>query len=125
MRIVAILSLLLLASPAFGELTKEDIRTIVKEEVTASEKRIKEYIDLKIETVNTRIDAVDAKLNARIDALEGNVNRIWLAILALIAAAVALPQLIIVYTERKREKEIQLLIQQLREQVETRKNASS
>ena len=125
MRIVAILSLLLLASPAFGELTKEDIRTIVKEEVTASEKRMKEYIDLKIETVNTRIDAVDAKLNARIDALEGNVNRIWLAILALIAAAVALPQLIIVYTERKREKEIQLLIQQLREQVETRKNASS
>ena len=125
MRIVAILSLLLLASPAFGELTKEDIRTIVKEEVTASEKRIKEYIDLKIETVNTRIDAVDAKLNARIDALEGNVNRIWLAILALIAAAVALPQLIIVYTERKREKEIQLLIQQLREQVETRKNTSS
>ena len=125
MRIVAILSLLLLASSAFGELTKEDIRTIVKEEVTASEKRIKEYIDLKIETVNTRIDAVDAKLNARIDALEGNVNRIWLAILALIAAAVALPQLIIVYTERKREKEIQLLIQQLREQVETRKNASS
>ena len=86
---------------------------------------MKEYIDLKIETVNTRIDAVDAKLNARIDALEGNVNRIWLAILALIAAAVALPQLIIVYTERKREKEIQLLIQQLREQVETRKNASS
>ena len=133
MRIVTILSLLLLASPAFSELTKEDLRTIIKEEVrpiikeevTASEKRMKEYIDLKIETVNTRIDAVDAKLNAKIDALEGNVNRIWLAILALIAAAVALPQLIIVYSERKREKEIQLLIQQLREQVETRKNVSS
>ena len=125
MRIVIILSLLLLASTAFGELTKEDIRTIIREENNASEKRMKEYIDLKIETVNARIDAVDAKLNARIDALEGNVNRIWLAILALIAAAVALPQLIIVYTERKREKEIQLLIQQLREQVETRKNASS
>ena len=143
MRIVTILSLLLWASTAFGELTKEDLRTIIREEITASEKRMKEYIDLKIETVNAKIDAtnaridsvekslnakidaVDAKLNARIDALEGNVNRIWLAILALIAAAVALPQLIIVYTERKREKEIQLLIQQLREQVETTKNASS
>ena len=136
MRIVTILSLLLLASTAFGELTKEDIRTIIREENNASEKRMKEYIDLKIETVNARIDAVDAKLNAKIDAvdaklnaridsLEGNVNRIWLAILALIAAAVALPQLIIVYSERKREKEIQLLIQQLREQVETRKNVSS
>ena len=132
MRIVTILSLLLLTSAAFGELTKEDIRTIIREENNASEKRMKEYIDLKIETVNAKIDATNARLdsvekslNARIDALEGNVNRIWLAILALIAAAVALPQLIIVYTERKREKEIQLLIQQLREQVETTKNASS
>ena len=133
MKAVTILSLLLLASPAFAQLTKEDIRTIIKEEVppiikeevTASEKRVKEYIDLKIETVNAkidatnaRIDAVDEKLSARIDALEGNINRIWLAILALIAAAVALPQLIIVYSERKREREIQLLLQQLREKNE-------
>ena len=130
MKIVTILLLLLLASPVFGELTKEDLRTIVKEEVrpiikeevTASEKRVKEYIDLKIETVNARIDTTNARidaaeksLGARINALEGNVSRIWLAILALIAAAVALPQLIIVYSERKREKEIQILIEQLRE----------
>ena len=139
MRIVTILSLLLWASTAFGELTKEDLRTIIREEITASEKRMKEYIDLKIETVNARIDATKAQIDSveksvnaridnvekRIDDLKGNINRIWLAILALIAAAVALPQLIIVYTERKREKEIQLLIQQLREQVETTKNASS
>ena len=130
MKIVTILLLFLLVSPVFGELTKEDIRTIikeevrpiVKEEVTASEKRMKEYIDLKIETVNARIDAVnaridavDAKLGARIDALEANISRIWLAILALIAAAVALPQLIIVYSERKRGREIETLIQQLHE----------
>ena len=130
MKIVTILLLLLLVSPAFGELTKEDLRTIIKEENAASEKRLKEYIDLKIDGVekslnakidgvekslNAKIDAVDQKLSARIDALEGNVSRIWLAILALIAAAVALPQLIIVYSERKREKEIHLLLQQLRE----------
>ena len=139
MRIVTILSLLLWASTAFGELTKEDLRTIIREEITASEKRMKEYIDLKIETVNAKIDATNARIDSveksvnaridnvekRIDDLKGNINRIWLAIIALIAAAVALPQLIIVYTERKREKEIQLLIQQLREQVETTKNASS
>ena len=48
MRIITILSLLLLTSPAFGELTKEDLhdlkedlRTIIKEEVAASEKRTK------------------------------------------------------------------------------------
>ena len=148
MKTVTVVSLLLLVSTAFGELTKEDLRAIireevrpiVKEEVAASEKRVKEYINLKIETVNARIDAVDQKLSARIDAvdqklsaridavdqklsaridaLEGNVSRIWLAILALIAAAVALPQLIIVYSERKRGREIETLIQQLREKDE-------
>ncbi len=122
MRILTILSLLLFASSAYGELTKEDLRTIVKEENAALEKRMKEYIDLKIDGVekglNARIDGVEKSLNARINALEGNVNRIWLAILALIAAAVALPQLIIVYSERKREKEIQILIEQLREKNE-------
>ena len=130
MRIIAILSLLLfLTTPAFSELTKEDLqtlkedlRTIIKEEIAASEKRTREYIDLKIDgldkSLNAKIDAVDQ----RIDDLKGNVNRIWLAIIALIAATVALPQLIIAYTERKRQKDIekrqedlQTEIQQLRE----------
>ena len=133
MRIIAILSLLLfLTTPAFSELTKEDLqtlkedlRTIIKEEIAASEKRTREYIDLKIDgldkSLNAKIDAVDQ----RIDDLKGNVNRIWLAIIALIAAAVALPQLIIAYTERKRQKDIekrqedlQTEIQQLREKIE-------
>ena len=133
MRIIAILSLLLfLTTPAFSELTKEDLqtlkedlRTIIKEEIAASEKRTREYIDLKIDgldkSLNAKIDAVDQ----RIDDLKGNVNRIWLAIIVLIAAAVALPQLIIAYTERKRQKDIekrqedlQTEIQQLREKIE-------
>ena len=139
MKVITILFLLLLVSPAFGELTKDDleaIRSIVKEEVTASEKRMREYIDLKIDGVekslnaridgvekslNARIDAVDEKLSARIDGvhtridgLEGTISRIWLAILALIAAAVALPQLIIVYSERKRGREIERLLHELR-----------
>ena len=140
MRILTILSLLLFASSAYGELTKEDLRAIIQEENAALEKRLKEYVDLKIETVNARIDAVDQKLsaridavNTRIDALETNIDgrfdalntrlddvdsrfdRIWLAIIALITAAIALPQLIIVYAERKRGREIQTLIQQLHE----------
>ena len=142
MKPILVLSILFcaIALPVRGELTAADfdkIRLIIQEEVktesAASEKRLKEHIDLKIETVNARIDAVEKSLNAkietvnaridgveeklsaRIDALEGNISRIWLAILALIAAAVALPQLIIVYSERKRGREIQTLIQQLRE----------
>ena len=45
MKTLTILSLLLLTSPAFSELTKEDIRSIIKEEIAASEKRTREYID--------------------------------------------------------------------------------
>ena len=68
MKVITILFLLLLVSPAFGELTKEDLRTIIreevrpiiKEEIAASEKRTREYIDLKI-------DGVEKSLNARID----------------------------------------------------------
>ena len=139
MRIVTILSLLLLTSAAFGGLTKEDIRTIIrkevrpiiKEEIAASEKRMREHIDLKIETVNARIDAGDKSLNARIDNVEkiidesdGNltdrVRDIWLLVLALIgllAAAIAIPQLIIAYRE-KGHREMQNQIDQLREKLE-------
>ena len=85
MKTVTILSLLLLASPAFSELTKEDLRIIIKEENAASEKRVKEYIDLKIDGVekslnaridatNAKIDALDKSLNDKIDAVEKNLN---------------------------------------------------
>ena len=149
MRIVAILSLLLLASPVFGELTKEDIRTIFKEENAASEKRIKEYIDLKIETVNARIDAlgkslnaridaVDQKLSARIDGVEKSLNakidgldkrmdnmwRLMIGLFGLVAATIAIPQIIIAYRDRGR-REMQTEIQQLRERLEALENTPS
>ena len=142
MRIVIILSLLLLASTAFGELTKEDIRTIIKEEIAASEKRMREYIDLKVEAINAKIDAVEKNLNAKIDAGDKSLNAridnvekridesdgnltdrirdIWLLVLALIgllAAAIAIPQLIIAYRE-KGHREMQNQIDQLREKLE-------
>ena len=143
MKIVTILSLFLLASPAFSELTKEDIRSIIKEEVraiikeevrpiikeeiAASEKRMKEYIDLKIETVNAKIDATHTRIDAthtRIDELDeklsDRIRDIWLVVLGLIAlivATVAIPQLIIVYKERG-QREMQAQIDQLNEKLE-------
>ena len=142
MKTVTILFLLLLASPAFGELTKEDIRTIFKEENAASEKRIKEYIDLKIETVNARInaldkslnariDAVDQKLSARIDGVEKSLNakidgldkrmdnmwRLMIGLFGLVAVTIAIPRIIIAYRDRGR-REMQTEIQQLRERLE-------
>ena len=124
MKIITILSLLLLAAPAFSELTKEDIRTIIKEEITASEKRTREHIDLKIETVNARIDGLDTSLNARIDGLDKSLNAriddiriIMIALIGLITAAIAIPQIIIAYKERG-QKEMQTQIDQLRKELE-------
>ena len=79
MKITVLLFLvLLLVSPAFAELTKEDIRAIFKEENAASEKRTREYIDLKIDGVekslNARIDAVEKSLSARIDAVNEKLS---------------------------------------------------
>ena len=163
MRIIAILFLLLLISPAFSELTKEDLRTVVKEEVTASEKRMREYIDLKIDALdkslnaridatNARIDALDKSLNARIDAtnaridsleknmadrfdavadrfdaVDNTLDRMWwlmIGFIGLIAAAIAVPQIIIAYRDRG-QKEMQTEIQQLRERLEALENTPS
>ena len=123
MKIVTILSLLLLASPVFGELTKEDLRTIVKEENAALEKRVKEYIDLKIGTVNARIDAVEKSLGARIDSTNGyfdpfgTLDPFWIA-MVMIVFLIILPQLIILYKEIRDRKKNCTQIQELRERIE-------
>ena len=138
MKVIPILFLLLLTSAAFGELTKadlhdlkEDIRSIVKEEVTASEKRTREYINLKIDGVekglNARIDGVEGKLSARIDGLEKSLNarinetnaridgldkrmndmwRLMMGLFGLVAATIAVPQIIIAF-RNKDQKELE------------------
>ncbi len=135
MKVITILSLLLLlVSPAFGELTKEDLRTIVREEVTASEKRTREYIDLKIDATNAKIDATNAKIDAvekslnakidavhtRIDALDKRMDNMWrlmIGLFGLVTATIAIPQIIIAYRDRGR-REMQTEIRQLREKIE-------
>ena len=130
MKCITILSLLLLTSPAFAELTKADLRAVIQEEIAASEKRTREYIDLKIDAVNTKIDAVNTKIdavNTKIDAVNtriGDLQLLQIALIGLIAAAVAIPQIVIAYKERD-WKEIRAEIQQLREKVEALQNASS
>ena len=161
MKMILILSLLFCAIvlPALGELTDADfdkIRLIVKEEVkteiAASEKRLMEHIDLKIETVNARIDATNARIdgvekslsaridaveeklsaridatNTRIDSVDTNLNRVWLMIIALIGlitATIAIPQIIVAYRDRGR-RELQAEIQHLRERLEALEDTPS
>ena len=145
MKVIIILSLLLLTSTAFGELTKEDIRTIVREEITASEKRTREYIDLKIDgvekslnakidglekSVDARFNAVDTRFNAvntRFNAVDKKLDWVWymmIALIGLVTAALAVPQIIVAYRDRGRQEmqtqqqQMQLQIDQLREKIE-------
>ena len=111
MKTILALSILfsVIAFPVLGELTDADlnrIRLIVKEEVkseiTASEKRMKEYIDLKIENVDSQI-----KKNSReIEAMRSQNNifiGIPLGIITLLFAWRAL-------RDRANDKQIQALI---------------
>ena len=130
MRVLTILAVLLLVSPVYAELTKEDIRAIIKEENGVLEKRLKEYIDLKIETVNARIDGVEKNLSDRI----GDLRVIMIALIGLMTAAIAIPRFIIAYKKvlessqramESSQKAMQTQIEQLREQIEALQNTPS
>ena len=79
MRFITILMVgfLLLTSPAFSELTLQDldkIRAIVKSEVNASEAKTKEYISQEIKTVHIKIDELDKRLTNKIDAVDARLT---------------------------------------------------
>lgn len=90
--------LLLTTTPAKSELSqadiekirtvlKEDIRVIVNEEITASEKRMKEYVSQEIKTVNVKIGEMDKRLN----------QTFWLviALIGFIAVVIGIPQIFV------------------------------
>lgn len=100
MRLIMIFSavLLLITTPAKSELSqadierirtvlKEDIRQIVNEEITASEKRMKEYVSQEIKTVNVKIGEMDKRLN----------QAFWLviALIGFIAVVIGIPQIFV------------------------------
>ncbi|MYB92984.1 hypothetical protein F4054_00030 [Candidatus Poribacteria bacterium] len=100
MRLIMIFSavLLFITTPAKSELSqadierirtvlKEDIRVIVNEEITASEKRMKEYVSQEIKTVNVKIGEMDKRLN----------QTFWLviALIGFIAVVIGIPQIFV------------------------------
>ena len=122
-----------IALPVFGELTDADlnrIRLIVKEEVkseiTASEKRMKEYIS----QVKSEITASEKRtkeyisqetktVNAKIDGQEKQLSRNFWLIVALIAL-IALLQVLIAWRSRK-DSALETRIETLTQEIETLK----
>ena len=79
MKLIVILgaALLCFTTSAFSKLTVEDIekiRSIVKEETTASETRVKEYISQEIAKVNIKIEEMDKRLTGEIKTLGQTVG---------------------------------------------------
>ena len=123
MKKVLLLALCFLISTtcAFAELSQSDfekIQSIVEKSVNASEKRIKEYVDLKIDAVNAKIDTKIDAVNTRIDAVNESVGRNFYLItstFALIVVAVGIPQVIIAIQSKKYDKlvdDVEMLKQQ-------------
>ena len=123
MKKVLLLALCFLISTtcAFAELSQSDfekIQSIVEKSVNASEKRIKEYVDLKIDAVNAKIDTKIDAVNTRIDAVNESIGRNFYLItstFALIVVAVGIPQIIIAIQSKKYDKlvdDVEMLKQQ-------------
>ena len=91
MKSIIFLSILFcaIAMPTFAELTDDDlnkIRLILREEIqveiTASEKRVKEYIDLKIANIDIELKRLDAH-NKNIDNQFGFMRNLFIGMVGL------------------------------------------
>jgi len=108
--------LLLFLSPAFAEVTKEDLREM--------EQRIKEYIDLKInrleesvdlkmskleDSTNNRIRILETKMEERDKRLTAEIEMVkWMVgtLIVIIVAILAIPQAVTLLREHRELREV-------------------
>ena len=124
--------------PAFAELAPEDIKIIsdiVKKENAATEKRLREYVDLKFEILDTKfttkLNELDTKFTTKLNELDTKFTTKFEAVdkrqtltqilvtslIALIVLAIGIPQLIIALKQRD-QGALEAEIKTLREKVE-------
>ena len=111
-----------IAFPALGALTDADldkIRLIVKEEVeeevTSSEARMKQNVDLKIEGVNGRIAGIEGRFTGMEKQL-ATLTYLVYALIALVVLAVGIPQILMTLRDsgnRERDRKIEALTQEI------------
>ncbi len=120
------LCFLIFTTSAFAELTQTDlekIQSIVDKSAERSENQLKQYIDLKVETLEGRVDTFENQLKQYIDlkveTLDGRLKQIFtlvIALIALIAIAVGMPQILVARQGkeiRTQEQQIQALQQEI------------
>ena len=139
MKVLIFLSILFsaIAFPALGELTDADldkIRLIVndsekrirqefkaeiatvkkelKEDIAELEKNTKEYVDIKFESIHQRFESVDKQIMY--------LTYMTYGLIALIVAAVGIPQIIMVWRSENNRDQVKQ-IQELRQEIEALK----
>ena len=127
----ALITLLVFVQPAFAALTPDDIQ-IIREEVTkivkeqndTLEKRLREYVDLKFEVLDTKFTTKFEALDTKVTTLFGEVDKrltyiliLVTSLIALIVLAIGIPQIIITL-KQKDQGALEAEIKTLREKVE-------
>ena len=127
----ALITLLVFVQPAFAALTPDDIQ-IIREEVTkivkdqndTLEKRLREYVDLKFEVLDTKFTTKFEALDTKVTTLFGEVDKrltyiliLVTSLIALIVLAIGIPQIIITL-KQKDQGALEAEIKTLREKIE-------
>ena len=134
----ALITLLVFVQPAFAALTPDDIQ-IIREEVTkivkeqndTLEKRLREYVDLKFEVLDTKFTTklaeLDTKFTTKFETVENQFKTVHdgqklllilvTGLIALIVIAIGIPQIIITL-KQKDQGALEAEIKTLREKVE-------
>ena len=156
MKFMLLLSILFstIAFPALGELTDADLNKIrlivnesekrlqqeIKTEIANVEKRLKEYVDIKIEGVDKQFAGIDKQfsgtndkfagvdkqfegVNGKFEGVErqiGHTTNMMYGLIALIVAAIAIPQILIAWRSAK-DRSLERQIATLTQEVETLK----
>ena len=131
--VVLIVSILLMNSQVFAELSVSDLEKI-REIVKESETHMKEYVSGEVDKINTKIAEMDKRLTNQISEVEkrltvqvvavdtqvGRNYNLILGFIALIVFAVGIPQIITALQGRKlREQDAKY--EELKQEIETLK----
>jgi hypothetical protein len=105
--ILIIILLLGIGLPCFAELTENDIRRVIREELEPIKIEIA-TIKGDIKVLENRITELDNRMTEKFKAVEDKISLIqWFIglLVAIVVAAIAIPQLLILYREKKESKE--------------------
>ena len=123
----ALITLLVFVQPAFAALTPDDIQ-IIREEVTkivkeqndTLEKRLREYVDLKFEVLDTKFTTKFETVENQFKTVHDGQKLLLILVtglIALIVIAIGIPQIIITL-KQKDQGALEAEIKTLREKVE-------